>query len=312
MTKTTKPYLLVFSIGYITAFAVALLIYHLQFNDLLTVFLIVGVAFSLIVWLFTRNIQPALNNDRPVQKNEGIVLTMLVAWMVLYITCGGAFINSFLPKNIQQDQQWQFFIIIARKLLAFVLIPYFICRTMGFSLQDFGLKFSLSRTFTKRNVSLLIIMSAAILLFEYFFSSGAKPLHEGQFSLSQLLIAIPTTFLWLFIEAGLIEEFFFRAVLQSRLAALIKSEWGAILMGGLIFGLAHVPGLYLRGAGSEGINEQLPVWFWLNYCIVNMSIAGIFPGIIWSKTKNLCLVMILHAVVDLLPNGSDFIQTWRI
>ena len=116
----------------------------------------------------------------------------------------------------------------------------------------------------------------------------------------------------MFIEAGLIEEFFFRAVLQSRLAALIKSEWGAILMGGLIFGLAHVPGLYLRGAGSEGINEQLPVWFWLSYCTVNMSIAGIFPGIIWSKTKNLYLVMILHAMVDLLPNVSDFIQTWRI
>src|SRR5580765_2358387 len=109
---------------------------------------------------------------------------------------------------------------------------------------------------------------------------------------------MPLTFLWLFIEAGFVEEFFFRAILQSRLAVLLRSEWAAILVGGIIFGLAHVPGLYLRGAESEGINEQLPVWFWLSYCIANMSIAGIFLGIIWSKTRSLYLVMALHAMVD--------------
>jgi membrane protease YdiL (CAAX protease family) len=312
MAKTTKSYLLVFSIIYITALVAGVTIYHLQLNDLLTVFLFVGVAFSFIAWLLTRNTRPVLNNDKPGQKNEDIVLTILVAWIVLYITYGGDFINGLFPKNIQDNTQWQFFIIIARKLLVFVLVPYFVYRAMGFSLQDFGLNFSLLQTFTKRNVLLLIIMSAVILLFEYFFSGGAKPLREGQFSVSQLIIAIPITFLWLFIEAGLIEEFFFRAVLQSRLAVMIKSEWGAILMGGLIFGLAHVPGLYLRGAGSEGINEQLPVWFWLSYCVANMSVAGIFPGIIWSKTKSLYLVIILHAMVDLLPNVSDFIHTWKI
>jgi hypothetical protein len=67
----------------------------------------------------------------------------------LYITHGGTFINNLLPKNIQKDEQLQFFIVIARKLIVFVIIPYLIYRAFGFALKDFGLKVSLQKTFTK-------------------------------------------------------------------------------------------------------------------------------------------------------------------
>jgi len=43
-----------------------------------------------------------------------------------------------------------------------------------------------------------------------------------------------------------------------------------------------------------------------------MSIAGIFLGITWGKTKNLYLIMALHAMVDLIPNIDAFIHTWKI
>jgi len=296
---------------YVAAFAAAVFVYQLSFTDILITFLCVGLGFSFIAWLLTQNIKPELT-DKPPFKNESFVLILLTCWIVLYITYGGTFINNLLPKNIQKDEQLQFFIVIARKLIVFVIIPYLIYRAFGFALKDFGLKVSLQKTFTKKNLLVFIVLSACILLFQYFFSNGAKPLREGQFSAAQLVPSIPLTFLWLFIEAGLVEEFFFRTVLQSRLAALLKSQWGAILVGGLIFGLAHAPGLYLRGAEGEGINEQLPFWFWLGYCIVNMSIAGIFLGITWSRTKNLYLVMALHAMVDLIPNISAFIHTWKI
>ena len=311
MSSITRTYILFFSVVYLAAFIIGVFVYNLQLTDLLTVFLCVGVGFSFIAWLLTLKAQPA-SPGRPVQKNERFILLALIAWIVLYITYGGNFINSLLTEPIQHNEQWQFFIVLIRKLLVFVLIPYLAYRAMGFSLSDFGLKIPVYKTFTKRNVLLLVAMSVTILLFEYFLSGGAKPVREDQFTLSQLMLSIPLTFLWLLVEAGLIEEFFFRAILQSRLAALMRSEWGAILIGGLIFGLAHVPGLYLRGAESEGISEQLPAWFWLSYCIVNMSIAGIFLGIIWSKTRNLYLVIILHAVVDLLPNVNDFIHAWKL
>jgi len=43
-----------------------------------------------------------------------------------------------------------------------------------------------------------------------------------------------------------------------------------------------------------------------------MSLAGIFLGIVWSRTKNLYLVMAIHAMVDLLPNTADFFHTWGL
>ena len=128
-----------------------------------------------------------------------------------------------------------------------------------------------------------------------------------------MLIGLPLLFIWLFVEVGLIEEFFFRAVLQSRFSALLKSSAGGIAVSALIFGLAHDPGLYLRGFGeTEGISEIMPFGFWAAYTICTMSVGGIFLGIIWNKTKNLYLVMGLHAMIDLIPNFSEFVHTWKL
>ena len=130
------------------------------------------------------------------------------------------------------------------------------------------------------------------------------------FSFQQLALGLPLCFLWLFIEAGLVEEFFYRVILQSRMTILLKSSAGGIVITALIFGLSHAPGLYLRGAESEGVDERLPFLFWSAYTIAYMSVAGIFLGIIWQRTRNLWLVMAIHAMLDLLPNVGDFIKTW--
>src|SRR5436305_1590884 len=164
MTQATKTYSLVFSIIYITAFATAVFIYRLQLADLLTTFLFVGMAFSVLALLLTQKTLPAFI-DKPAFKNESLILAALIIWIVLYITFGGDFINSLLPKNILQNKQWQFFVIIVRKLFVFVLIPYLIYRALGFSLNDFGLSVPILKAFTKRNVLLLVAMSLAILLF---------------------------------------------------------------------------------------------------------------------------------------------------
>ena len=310
MDNRTKAITIAFGSIYTAAVFIAVFEYQMSVTDLLTIFLFVGVGFSFLAWILTKNIHASFN-AKNAGRNESLLLVALLAWIVLYITYGGNLINSLLPKTVATNEQWQFFVVILRKLFVFVLIPYLAYRTIGFSLRDFGFM-PVVKTFSKQNVFLLVVMTVAVLLFEYFLSEGAKPVRDSQFSPTHLMVAIPLSFLWLFIEAGLVEEFFFRAILQSRLAVFLKSEWGAILLGGLIFGLAHVPGLYLRGGESEGINEQLPVWFWLSYCVANMSIAGIFLGIIWSKTRNIYLVMILHTMVDLLPNVSSLIHTWNL
>ena len=93
----------------------------------------------------------------------------------------------------------------------------------------------------------------------------------------------------------------------------LRSAKGGILVSGLIFGLAHVPGLWLRGASSlEGLSPNAGIGAMLAIAIANLSVVGIFIVIIWYYTKNLWLVMIIHALVDLLPNFAEFVRLFNI
>jgi membrane protease YdiL (CAAX protease family) len=77
--------------------------------------------------------------------------------------------------------------------------------------------------------------------------------------------------------------------------------------------LAHAPGLYLRGGGAlDNLGQHPSLFMSIGYSILMMSVAGFFLAIIWSKTKNLWIVMTIHAFGDLLPNLPDFIKIWGI
>jgi membrane protease YdiL (CAAX protease family) len=117
------------------------------------------------------------------------------------------------------------------------------------------------------------------------------------------------SFIWIALEAGLAEEFLFRAVLQTRLAAVLRSEVGAVALGALIFALAHVPGLYLRGApGVDGYSTDLLQV--VAFTIATLSPIAVLFGVLWTRTRSLLLVLLLHAVVDFLPNLAEFLETW--
>lgn len=38
----------------------------------------------------------------------------------------------------------------------------------------------------------------------------------------------------------------------------------------------------------------------------------LFLGILWERTRNLWLLMAIHAMFDLLPGLSEFIKVWGI
>lgn len=295
-------------------YILAVLYLHFFFQqpiqDFLTVFIIPGAGFSLIAWLLLK--RHALASNRPAIKNEVVVLLFLLACIVAYITWGATFINQFIPGSWTDNEKINSLIVIVRKLLVFVAVPWLVYRFFGFTGEDFGSKNSRIKFFSRMGFAVFLVLSTAAVLFQFFLSNGSKPVRNGEFSLHQLAIGLPLCFVWLFIEAGLVEEFFYRAVLQSRLTVLLRSPTGGIVITALIFGLSHAPGLYLRGAESEGVDEQLPFLFWSAYTIAYMSVAGIFLGIVWQRTKNLCLVMAIHAMFDLLPNAGDFIKTWNL
>jgi membrane protease YdiL (CAAX protease family) len=91
-------------------------------------------------------------------------------------------------------------------------------------------------------------MSLVLILFQLAFGRGVSEIRHSGLSLWAVAAGIPFAYAWLLLEVGLVEEFFFRVLLQSRLTAFLRSETAGILLMALLFGLAHAPGLHYRTA----------------------------------------------------------------
>jgi len=101
----------------------------------------------------------------------------------------------------------------------------------------------------------------------------------------------------------------FRAVLQTRLAAWFNSMWAGVLVSSVIFGLAHAPGLFMRGGpGVDGWSTD--PWQVIAHTIAVLTPISLLFGLIYARTKSLLLVVLLHGLVDVLPNMADFIRLW--
>ncbi|MGQ0531867.1 MAG: lysostaphin resistance A-like protein [Caulobacteraceae bacterium] len=134
--------------------------------------------------------------------------------------------------------------------------------------------------------------------------SGIPPTFET------MIWALPLGYLWMTLEAGVTEEFLFRGVLQTRLTAWFDSAWAGVFATSLLFGLAHAPGLFMRGGpGVDGWStDPLQV---IAHTIAALSPVSLTFGLIYAPTKSLLLVILLHGLVDVLPNLEDFVETWR-
>lgn len=155
------------------------------------------------------------------------------------------------------------------------------------------------------------VMAIALLAFQSMFGRGLVTLRELAPDAATLAWAIPLCWLWQVLEAGLCEEVLFRRMLQQRLADATGSATAAVLWASLLFGLAHAPGLYLRGAHlMEGVATATPAWA-IAYSIVIIAPAGVVFGVLWARTRSLWLVVLLHGTMDLLPQLAPFIRDWH-
>lgn len=154
-------------------------------------------------------------------------------------------------------------------------------------------------------------MAIAFLAFQAVFGRGLATLHELAPDTVTLAWAIPLCWLWQTLEAGLCEEVLFRRVLQQRIADTTGSPVAAVLWASLLFGLAHAPGLYLRGGHlMEGVASATPTWA-VAYSIAMVAPAGVAFGVLWARTRSLWLVVLVHGSVDLLPQLAPFIRAWH-
>jgi len=282
--------------GYLALYTALLAAMHrtgsFEVGEPLLVFAILGVGFSLAAWLMTLRVSPLAYDVAEPKAELGTVVAYLVP-VVAFITWGLA----FLQREFASDPGHAFAVLVA-KLLVFVIIPGLVFWA------QFGYYVRQLVPLSARKGHMLVTLGMSVLLigFQQVLGRGLHDVVAAHVSPSTLALGFPITFVWLALEAGVVEEFFFRVLLQTRLAAVLKSELGGIVLMSLLFGLAHAPGIYLRtGLTQEGLDHP-SLFMAVGYSIVITSVAGFFLGVLWARTRNFAVVVVVHAAADLLPN----------
>jgi CAAX protease family protein len=259
-----------------------------------------GAALPLLAIALTRNSAPPAVAVRRPRLELWALLAFLVLYAVGFLGWGMSATRAVVPAGREQE-----LLVLAAKLLVHVGAPALLLAALGAKIAPL---FS-SGLGRPGFWPPLLVLGALILALMCVVSPALDEIKTLHVSLATLAWAAPATFIWLALEAGLCEEFLFRAVLQTRLAAVLKTEAGAVVTGAVLFALAHVPGLYLRGhPGVDGYSTD-PVQV-IAFTIAVLSPVALLFGTLWARTRSLLLIVLLHAAVDLLPNMNEFVRTW--
>lgn len=272
-------------------------------GETLAVTLIIGLGFTGLVYLVTP--QAPLITTGSAQPGELRFMLVYLAGLSYILTrprpLPGAWKGHFLKEELAK---------LVFKLVLFVLLPLLVLvfawgrdwAVLGFNLGNLP----------GQLVAALVLM-LAFGGFNLFAGSAAKPLRERQFSARQVGLGFSVAFLWHILEVGLVEEFFFRAFVQAQLVDLLGSPLAGICAASLLFGLAHAPGIYLRGADKVGpLGEKPTLLHTLLYAVLVLSTTGWFTGLLYWRTQSLLAPVLVHAAVDAVAATADFIQGLKI
>ncbi|MBM4055537.1 MAG: CPBP family intramembrane metalloprotease [Planctomycetes bacterium] len=91
-----------------------------------------------------------------------------------------------------------------------------------------------------------------------------------------------------YLLVALLEEFFYRGIIQNLLSQRFGREWPALLLASFIFGLAHL--------NNTTKYFSVPNWPY----VLMATVAGICYGWIWIKTKKVTVSAITHMLVNLI------------
>jgi len=262
--------------------------------------LIFGITLSAVVWGFTRKFDtPAIAIAEP--RNQSLALLAYVAvYAVVFVGWGMGFLKQAIPAGQAQE-----IAALAYKLIIHVGLPALIILAVGGTVRQLLTAGIRSGRWWVAFIGMAIILFGLLAMV----TPAMAQIGALGLSLPAALLSVLGAWVWMSLEAGLCEEFLFRAVLQTRLDAWLKSPVVAILLVSLVFALAHWPGLYFRGtAESEGFSTD-PVQV-AAFTIATLTPISILFGVIWQRTNSLLLVAVLHGAVNALPFTAEFVNIW--
>jgi uncharacterized protein len=79
------------------------------------------------------------------------------------------------------------------------------------------------------------------------------------------------------------EEFLFRGLLQNLLSRAMKNQWAGLVVASIVFGISHI------------FHAPFPNWKY----VLLATIAGLFYGHCWIRTRSLLPGALVHALVDI-------------
>ena len=262
---------------------------------------IFGLALGGAAWLLTRGADaPRVEVKRPALES-GAIIVYLALYAVLFLGFGMTWARQALPEGQQQE-----LLVMGLKLSVHIVLPAILLMLLGAKLGPITQLGLSGRKFWRT----LIVLGLIILALVCVITPSLKQISGIPPTFETMIWAVPLGFIWITLEAGACEEFLFRAVLQTRLTSWFNSAWAGVIVTAVIFGLAHAPGLFMRGGpGVDGWStDPLQV---VAHTIAVLSPIGLTFGLIYARTKALLLVILLHGLVDVLPNLADFVATWR-
>lgn len=262
--------------------------------------LIFGLILSSIIWFLTRRMNaPPVPVAHPKKESLSLVAYLaLYAFLLIGLWLGS--IKEAIPEGPNQE-----IAVLAYKLLIHVGLPVALLMALGGAVRPLFDPGTSRRGFWPA----LVILSGLMFALLAMVSPSLKQIAELRLDPAAVLLWVMLSWLWLSVEAGLCEEFLFRACLQSRLTAWLTSPVAGIAITSVLFGLAHWPGLYLRGGpGVDGWSTD-PIQV-AAFTIATLSPLSVSLGLLWARSRSLLLVVLVHGAIDALPNTAEMFRIW--
>ena len=275
-------------------------------EEALALLVIFGIAFPVLAWLACLRAPMPSPPDAPRAREAWMLLALLV-YVSGFLAIKGPLLDTLLP--LDPDPRLRNVANALLKLFAFVAVPLLAYRVAYGALPSAGR----SGLTVRRQGLVFFGLAAATFGVTLLISRGTRELFGADFTPVQRALGLTLCFLWMALEAGVVEEVFFRWLLQSRIAAVTGSQLSAVCLATLAFGLAHAPGMWLRGAGvAEGLGSEPTFALTVAYSVTTQGVAGVLFAVLWARTRSLPLVIALHAVIDASSNAASFIRTWQL
>ncbi len=298
---SSKAYVTAYFVLWALFFVLLRKIYGFETSEAVPALAMLGLVLPGISLLATRRV-PTLPYVvlRPVLESTILFAYLAVVTVVLVLGFPGLARITTEPLHS--------FAVLGLKIATFVVLPGAMGVASGYKINELA---PVSLAWSALRPALW--MSLAVLLMQALLGRGLHDIRSAHLAAWVIALAAPLSLAWLVIEVGIVEEFFFRVLLQERLAALLRSSWGGLVLAALLFGLVHAPGFYLRTAATqESLGSHPALLMAVGYSIVMTSLAGLFVGVLWMRTRNFAVVIIVHAAGDFLPNLVPWVKAFRL